>query len=162
MPDQPHESERQLATQGVSLALKRMIFAISAANEAAGRSQNLQPTDYNCLMYLAECGAPVSPKDLVKAIGLTSGAVTGLVDRLEHKGYLSRSPNPDDRRGTLITLDEARGAGFVTAFTEIQAGFESSTAPMSVHELEIVTRFLGYVSDLAHVAKRTIEMEDVK
>ena len=45
---------------------------------------------------------PKKPRDLALALGLTTGAVTSLIDRLERRGLVLRSPDPDDRRGVLV------------------------------------------------------------
>ena len=45
-----------------------------------------------------------TPSELAKHTGLTSGATTAMLDRLERAGLIERKPNPNDRRGTLIVL----------------------------------------------------------
>nr|WP_321457999.1 MarR family transcriptional regulator [uncultured Cohaesibacter sp.] len=151
--------ERDTEILAVSKALKGVIFEIAAANEAAVRSQNLKDTDYRCLMFLVETGGQSSPKDLIQHLGVTSGAVTGILDRLERQGYLARSPNPDDRRGTLVTLDARKGAGFVTAFSAMQSGFDDCIRDMTAQDLKTVSRFLDYIATLARQAKQSIEQE---
>lgn len=156
-PSRSAKQLREQAVQGLSVSLKDMIMELSAASEAAGRSQNLQRSDYSCLSYLVERGSPASPKDLIAHLGLTSGAVTGIIDRLEKQGYVHRAPNPDDRRGTLVNLDSAKAASFITAFSAIHTGFEECTKTMSLHDLQVIDRFLGYVKDLATQSKQAIE-----
>lgn len=151
------QSRRAKAVESVSLNLKQMIMELAAANEAVGRSQNLQGTDYSCLSYLVERGSPLSPKDLITHLGVTSGAVTGIVDRLERQGYVRRAPNPDDRRGTLVSLDPQRASSFITAFSAIQTGFAECTEDMSLHDLDVVLRFLQYVKELATRSRIAIE-----
>ena len=45
---------------------------------------------------------PLTASDLVKRVGLSSGSVTALVDRLVARGFVTREPNPADRRSVLI------------------------------------------------------------
>ena len=45
-------------------------------------------------------------KDLAQASGCTRATITGIVDTLERKGFVTREPNPDDRRSLLATLTE--------------------------------------------------------
>lgn len=66
---------------------------------------------YGVLAALRRAGAPyeLTPTDLTRHRLMTSGGMTALIDRLERRGLVSRSPNPKDRRGSLIRLtDEGR------------------------------------------------------
>jgi DNA-binding MarR family transcriptional regulator len=56
------------------------------------------------VLSLLEVRGPLTPGQLAEATGLTTGAVTGVADRLEAAGYARRAPDPDDRRRVIITL----------------------------------------------------------
>ena len=73
---------------GVQLTLFR-----NAMNEWAG----LNATDMECLRLLFLKGFS-TPSELAKQTGLTSGAATAMLDRLEKAGLIERRPNPTDRR----------------------------------------------------------------
>ena len=45
--------------------------------------------------------------DIAKALSITVGGVSKLVDRIEHAGLCGRSPNPSDGRSSVVTLTEA-------------------------------------------------------
>ncbi|MEV7933457.1 MarR family winged helix-turn-helix transcriptional regulator [Curtobacterium sp. NPDC089185] len=45
-----------------------------------------------------------TPTEVAGYLGLTSGAVTNMVDRITTAGLVERAPNPDDRRGSLLRL----------------------------------------------------------
>src|SRR5512147_1838282 len=77
---------------GVQLTLFR-----NAMNEWVG----LNATDMECLrlLFLKRIS---TPSELARHTGLTSGATTAMLDRLEKAGLIERRQNPDDRRGTLI------------------------------------------------------------
>ena len=51
-------------------------------------------------------GGPPSPRDLLGPLMVTSGGLTGRIDRLEKTGLVGRVANPDDRRGVLLQLSE--------------------------------------------------------
>jgi len=78
---------------GIHLTLFR-----NAMSEWAG----LNVTDMECLRFLFLKGV-ATPSELARQTGLTSGATTAMLDRLEKAGLIERRPNPDDRRGTLIS-----------------------------------------------------------
>src|SRR5256885_9584707 len=61
------------------------------------------PTELECLGTLA-LGGPLSAGELAKRTGLTSGAVTRLIDRLESRGIARRRADPQDRRRVLVEI----------------------------------------------------------
>jgi len=70
------------------------------------RQYNLHQGEFDVLATLYRTGSPyaMNPQKLVQALLLTSGAMTNRLDRLEQAGLLVRSPNPDDRRGVIVSL----------------------------------------------------------
>ena len=50
---------------------------------------------------------PMSPSELGERLIVTRATVTGVVDSLERRGYVLRSPNPNDRRGIMVELTPA-------------------------------------------------------
>ena len=70
--------------------------------------------EFDVLATLRRAGAPfqLSPKALSASLMLTTGGMTGRLDRLEGAGLVTRSPDPADRRGLVITLS-ARGRELV-------------------------------------------------
>ena len=66
-------------------------------------------TDWECLGLLLQKGVS-TPTELSKHTGLTSGATTAMLDRLERSGIIERRRNPEDRRGTLIVIDKEKAA----------------------------------------------------
>lgn len=77
----------------------------------AQRDQQLAPfgltvPDFDVLASLRRRsrGGSVNVRDLQQSTMLSSGGMTKRLDRLENAGYLTRQPDPSDRRGVLITL----------------------------------------------------------
>jgi DNA-binding MarR family transcriptional regulator len=70
------------------------------------RRHNLHQGEFDVLATLYRTGAPhaMNPQKLVEALLLTSGAMTNRLDRLEQAGLIVRNPNPDDRRGIIVSL----------------------------------------------------------
>jgi len=74
---------------------------IDAFDEAAAGALGITRTDLRCLNLL-EHGAR-SPTALAAALGLTTGSVTALIDRLERRQLVERARHPDDRRGIMVS-----------------------------------------------------------
>ena len=69
----------------------------------------------------------LSAGELAEGLGLSSGAMTNRLDRLEAAGLVRRLPDPDDRRGVLVEPTKAGHAAWDRA-TDTQAGKEALVA----------------------------------
>jgi DNA-binding MarR family transcriptional regulator len=81
--------------------------ALATRNVNRGfRRHTLHQGEFDVLATLYRSGSPyaLNPQKLVEALLLTSGAMTNRLDRLEQAGLLTRSPNPEDRRGVIVSL----------------------------------------------------------
>ncbi len=113
---------------GVHLTLFR-----NAMSEWAG----LNPTDMECLRLLFAKGL-ATPSELARHTGLTSGATTAMLDRLEGAGLIERRPNPDDRRGTLVTPAESAAEKAASWFESARTAQDELISSYSESELEII------------------------
>ncbi|HEX4291968.1 MAG TPA: MarR family transcriptional regulator, partial [Trebonia sp.] len=77
--------------------------AIVMFHEAVGRLMGLSAVERKCLDVLRRLG-PVTAGTIGEHTGLTTGAVTGLMDRLEKAGYVRRERDPGDRRKVVVHL----------------------------------------------------------
>jgi len=90
--------------------LRRLIAEAIGTQELVAASLGLNPTDLRCLELAA--GEPeMTPTRLAELSGLTSGAVTGVLDRLERAGFLRRESDSNDRRRLLVRIDAERLTG---------------------------------------------------
>jgi DNA-binding MarR family transcriptional regulator len=83
------------------------------------REHGLEPGWHDVLATLRRSGPPyrLRPSEFTGALMLTSSGTTKRLDRLEQAGLITRAPDPDDRRGTLITLTAA-GRALIDSVTE--------------------------------------------
>ena len=95
------------------LALLDLGIEIDAESQAAAALIGINQTDLICLNALFRPGA-MTAGQLATTIGLTSGATTTAIDRLERAGYVHRQPDPSDRRRVLV---EASRQGAHQAFS---------------------------------------------
>jgi DNA-binding MarR family transcriptional regulator len=94
---------------GVIGRISRLAREIEARLEPVYRDHGLEPGWHDVLATLRRSGPPfqLRPTDLTNASMLTSSGTTKRLDKLEEAGLIARSPDPADRRGTLITLTDA-------------------------------------------------------
>mgnify|MGYP002713159214 CR=1 FL=1 len=77
-------------------------------------SFGLQAGEFDVLATLRRAGAPyaMTPTALYQATMISSGAMTNRLDRLEKAGLIARAPDPQDRRGTIVSLTK-KGRGLI-------------------------------------------------
>jgi DNA-binding MarR family transcriptional regulator len=99
--------------------VSRLARHLDRARTAAFASHGLQAWGFDVLSALRRQGPPyqLSPGALLRATLVTSGTMTNRVDRLVEAGFVSRHPDPQDKRGVLVALT-ARGRAAVDAALE--------------------------------------------
>ena len=110
-------------------------------DQAVAEALGLNRTDMRCTDVLEQEG-PVTAGRLAKATGLTSGAITTAIDRLEGAGYARRVRDGSDRRRVLVELTPQvleRGRSF---YAEHQKLSERLYRRSSVEELELLLQFV--------------------
>ncbi|HEX3721482.1 MAG TPA: MarR family transcriptional regulator [Nitrolancea sp.] len=70
-------------------------------SQAVAIRLGINPTDLECLGIIGETGA-LTAGQLAELTGLTTGAITGVIDRLEKAGYVRRAQDPGDRRRVIV------------------------------------------------------------
>lgn len=105
----------------------------NAVNESAG----LNATDMECLRFLF-VKSKATPSELARQTGLTSGATTAMLDRLEKVGLIERKPNPDDRRGTFIFPTSSSSEKVASWFESARQAQDELISSYSENELEII------------------------
>jgi DNA-binding MarR family transcriptional regulator len=104
---------------GVIGRVSRLARELEHRLEPVYREHGLEPGWYDVLATLRRTGPPyrLRPTEFTGTLMLTSSGTTKRLDRLERAGLIAREPDPDDRRGTLITLTDA-GHALIDATTE--------------------------------------------
>jgi DNA-binding MarR family transcriptional regulator len=94
---------------GVVGRVSRLARELEQRLEPVYREHGLEPGWYDVLATLRRAGPPyrLRPTEFTTTLMLTSSGTTKRLDRLEQAGLIARTPDPADRRGTLITLTEA-------------------------------------------------------
>lgn len=97
-------------------------------------------TDMECLGYLLSKRTS-TPTELAKYTGLSSGAATAMLDRLEKGRFIERQPNPDDRRGTLIVLAKSGAERVAPWYAPVGKAQEQLISNYSEDELQLIAGF---------------------
>jgi DNA-binding MarR family transcriptional regulator len=123
------EATRRIGAQSVLLS------------QAIAARAGLHSTDMECLDLLHLDG-PATPGRLAELTGLTTGAVTALIDRLERAGFVRRVPNPQDRRSILVEPLDAGPRLLQPLFEPLARAMSRVQARYADAELAIVLDYL--------------------
>lgn len=110
-------------------------------HEAIARKAGLSGTDQKYLGFLIEKGE-MTAGELSKLTGLTTGAVTGLIDRFEKKKLVKRKLSRDDRRKIIIEPDtEKIMALLAPLYKEFRSKSEKLVASFSNREIKVIEKY---------------------
>lgn len=104
MKTQKLSKHRQL-TDGLIASIKKETRAATLFVHTISEITGMHPTDIKCLDFLSEVSSATAG-DLAKITGLTTGAITAVIDRLVNAGFVKREADPGDRRKTTVRLIE--------------------------------------------------------
>jgi DNA-binding MarR family transcriptional regulator len=150
------ETKQDLQKKVMRAAQDNAISSILFRN-ALGSKLGLNITDSACFNFLAIKGVS-TPTELAHYTGLTSGSTTTMLDRLEKAKLVKRSPNPNDRRGVLVKIDEHSKAAFGPLVASVQKAHQELIASYSQEELKTVADFLTRFTK--NVANQTKLLEE--
>ncbi len=111
-------------------------------HQAVAEKAGLSGADHKYVDVLFRNGS-MTAGELAEHTGLTTGAVTGVIDRLEKAGLVRRERDPADRRKVLVVLDEKAARERISpAFRHMQQGLGRLYDGFSEQELQVVKRYL--------------------
>ncbi|AOR34311.1 MarR family transcriptional regulator [Streptomyces fodineus] len=115
--------------------------------EKAYQPYGISRGEFDVLATLRRSGEPyaLSPRQLSATLMLTTGGMTGRLDKLEKAGLLRRSPDPHDRRGLQVTLTEK---GLDVIDRAVGEGLAVQTAALSFLDDEQAGQLAGLLREL--------------
>lgn len=138
MPRKP-SAERVAA---VEMAVRNLIANAILFNHQVAQRVGLGASDAQ-FMHLLQLHGPLTPGRLAELSGLTTGTVTGVLDRLEATGFVRRERDESDRRKVIAKLNEER---LWSAMAPLYAGQAESLAEVAgtydAEQLEVIADFL--------------------
>jgi DNA-binding MarR family transcriptional regulator len=102
-PAEGQNATHQAGLLRIVQGLRRVDTGTYALRIRLSEKLGIGTIDINAMAFVGEVDG-LTPKDLGKALNITTGSVTAMVDRLEVKGFMVRKPNPTDRRSVLLHL----------------------------------------------------------
>lgn len=143
-------AEREAAAFGRELST-----AVVAFHEAVGSRLGVSAMDQRALGVIGARG-PLSAGALAKEIGLTPGAVTGMVDRLERAGLVTRAPDPADRRRVVIQVADTGRAVFGEVFSGLSAAMAEMVSRYSPEEQAVIADYVTRTIEILQEQTRNL------
>jgi DNA-binding MarR family transcriptional regulator len=136
-----------LAEEIVHTLIRRHSIATVLFHQAVAERLGLAATELKCLDLLRQRGA-LTGSDLAAITGLTSGAITGVVARLERSGYLRREADPRDGRQQILhpVLESMRDIHRV--FEPMRHDVITLLDSFDRHQLTAIAEFLTGTTDV--------------
>jgi DNA-binding MarR family transcriptional regulator len=126
----------------IEMAVRAFIANAILFNHQVAQRLGLGASDGQ-FMHLLQVHGPLTPGQLAELSGLTTGTVTGVIDRLEGAGFVRRERDESDRRKVIVKLDEER---LWSAMAPLYAGQAESLAAVAgaydAEQLEVIADFL--------------------
>lgn len=134
---------RRRATAAVKQALRELRTELSQLNHRVGGRLGLKDVDLDCLDLIGMHG-PIGPNALARLAGVHPATMTGVLDRLQRGGWISRERDPDaaDRRAVTIHLLRDRTAEVFVHYAGMNRSMDQICADYSEAELQLMSDFL--------------------
>src|SRR3954452_13755377 len=140
-------SDREELLRAVGDASRALQASVDALDEAAAGLLGANRTDLRCLDELLQAGQ-AGPAWLAERLRLTTGSTTTLLDRLERAGYITRSPDPTDRRKIFVRPTPLVLRRAQEIYGPIAAEGAQDLSQLTADELGAVLRYLQISRDL--------------
>jgi DNA-binding MarR family transcriptional regulator len=137
-------SQAELETES-----RRYLAAYVLFNQAVADRLGLHPTDLQCLNLMALESGPVSAGRIAELTGLTSGSASRLVERMVRAGYVTREPDPADRRRVLVRPEPAAMARLGAVWDELGPGWAEMFTGYTESELALLVRHMRRTTELS-------------
>ena len=144
-----HKSRQELAEEIAGQLVRRHSTAAVLFHHAVAERLGLGPADHKCLDLLRERGA-MTGSELAAITGLTSGAITGVVARLERAGYLRRKPDPHDGRKQILYPARERLRDIQNVLGPIREDVAALLEGFDVRQLTAIAEFLSHSAEIAY------------
>ncbi|HEY3748695.1 MAG TPA: MarR family transcriptional regulator [Pseudonocardiaceae bacterium] len=145
--------QRRRLTRAVKESLRELNNQLSLLNHQVGAQVDLRDIDLDCLDLIARHG-PLSPSALARRAGLHPATMTGILDRLQRGGWISRDRDPDatDRRAVAVRALSGRNADLFRIYSGMNSSMDQICAGYTEAELELVAGFLRRTTTAGHTA----------
>jgi DNA-binding MarR family transcriptional regulator len=132
---------RRRSTRAIKESLRELNIQLALLNHRVGARLDLKDVDLDCLELIARHG-PLTPSALARRAGLHPATMTGILDRLERGGWVTRERDPSDRRAVVVRALSDRNGELLRLYSGMNASMDEICAGYGESELELLADFL--------------------
>ncbi|MEU2285440.1 MarR family transcriptional regulator [Streptomyces sp. NPDC013178] len=153
---------RPAATPAQALsAMDDLIAAHLVGQQEMAQRLGLNVTDLTCFAYVLQAGENLlTAGDLATRVHVTTGAVTGILNRLERAGYVTRRPDPQDRRRVRVAAQPDAVARAYALYEPYYARLHTLFADYSSDEIAVLTDWFTRATALANAYREELRGRD--
>jgi DNA-binding MarR family transcriptional regulator len=151
-------SRRRLLTRRIKDSLRDLRNQLSTLNRQVGARLELKDIDMDCLDLINRHG-PLSPTAAARLAGLHPATMTGVLDRLERAGWVTRAPDPADRRAVTVRALHERNRELYQLLSGMDSSMDEICAGYREAELELLATFLRRIAVAGRDATQALTAE---
>jgi DNA-binding MarR family transcriptional regulator len=149
----PERAEVLAALHG---ELRQLTGTTIMFHQAVADRLGMNVTDHKCADILLRTG-PITAGELAEQTGLTTGAITGVIDRLEKAGFVRRAKDPSDRRRVILEpILKGMERQIGPLFESMARGMTALYARYSTRELAIIRDFTARARQIGYEETRKL------
>lgn len=141
-PDQQPDPQRDAVIERFAQLGRQLSQATVLYHEQIAEHVGLSATDHKCLDLAVQAERPLTAGQIAELSGLSTGAVTGVIDRLERAGFVRRVRDPHDRRKVLVEVSRGSLARYGNAYDGLSSALDSALTGYTADELDAIERFV--------------------
>jgi DNA-binding MarR family transcriptional regulator len=135
------QRRRRRLTNTIKDSLRDLRIQLALLNHNVGTHLELRDVDLDCLDLIARHG-PLTPSALARRAGLHPATMTGILDRLERAGWVTRERHPNDRRAVTVHASRDRAADLYRLYAGMNDSMDQLCAGYTTDQLELLADFL--------------------
>ncbi len=144
---------------GLEQAVRQTTGQSTMMSEAISRRFGLSSSDLECLDLVCANGE-LTAGQLAESSGLSTGAITGVVDRLERAGYVCRQRDPEDRRRVVVAVLPRADQEIGPCYEQLQEGFFQLCSDYTDEQLAMLEDFFRRCSRLGSESLTRMRLDE--
>jgi DNA-binding MarR family transcriptional regulator len=142
---------RRRLNTSIKESLRELSIQLSLLNHQVGARLDLKDVDLDCLDLINRHG-PLSPTTLARRAGLHPATMTGILDRLERDGWITRDRDPVDRRAVTVQALRDRNPELFRLYSGMNSSMDQLCAGYDDAQLELLADFLHRTTNAGQTA----------
>ncbi|MGW0251295.1 MarR family winged helix-turn-helix transcriptional regulator [Nocardia goodfellowii] len=145
--------EHRRAANAVKESLRELNTQLALLNRQFGTKLELKDADWNCLDMINRHG-PIGPGALAKLAGLHPATMTGVLDRLQRGGWITRERDPEatDRRAVTVRAVRDRNPELYRVLSGMNTRMDGVCDQYTEEQLDLIADFLRRTTGASHDA----------